>query len=241
MKKIIFLMALLGCGGDDGHAANGSPDAAAIDAAVDAPLSVDCMSYCDEMTAGCKDANAQYTSTQCMKDCASFPVAASTINDQIGDTLGCRLHFAIAATTAVKAMANATEIASDCAYASPAGDLLTAAKPAYCSGGDVCASFCALEIQACGSLSAPLAGNPRDQTNNPIYQFRDMDDCMSSCDTYVTGQAMAHAYSTSAKGDSLACRLAQAADAAVSVANAMNECPSTAIAPTGACAGTATP
>jgi hypothetical protein len=48
--------------------------------------------------------------------------------------------------------------AADCAYAGPAGNVLTAAVPAFCSGGNACASFCALEVQACGSVQMPLPG-----------------------------------------------------------------------------------
>jgi hypothetical protein len=217
------MFALAGCGGD------GNP---AIDAAVapDAPA-LDCATYCSEIQANCTGGNAQYPDmAHCMATCASFSVGTSQVTDMSGNTLGCRIHYAGAPSM--------MEAATHCFHAGPAGDLITATAPAFCSGGDVCASFCTLEIKACGSLDAPLPGNPRDNTNNPIYQYRNMASCMTSCAAFDK----THEYSTMAAGDSLACRLYHATIAAIAVTpNGTTECPYTGPTPRGPCAGTATP
>lgn len=219
MRSLLVMISLVGCGG------GGNP---AIDAA---PVALDCPTYCAEVQANCTGANAQYPDmAHCMATCASFTVGTSTVTDTSGNTLGCRIHYAGAPSM--------TAPATDCVHAGPAGDLITATPPAFCSGGDVCASFCILEIKACGTLDAPLPGNPRQPDGNPIFQYRNMDDCMASCAAFDK----THEYGTTAVGDSLACRLFYATSAAISVTpDAIMYCPYTAPAPTGACAGTATP
>jgi hypothetical protein len=165
-----------------------------------------------------------------MATCASFTVGTSTVNDMSGNTLGCRIYHAGAPSV----MAAATH----CPHAGPGGDLLTASPPTFCSGGNVCASFCALEIKACGSLDAPLPGDPRDATNNHLFQYQNMDDCMRLC----AGFDKTHEYSTAAMGNSLACRLLQATSAAIAVTpNAMTYCRYTGEIPRGPCVGTPSP
>lgn len=112
-----------------------------------------------------------------------------------------------------------------------------ASPPAACSGGDVCTSFCMLQLKACGSLEVPLPGDPRDGNGNPLFQYRNMERCMSNCAMLDK----THAYSTTAAGDSLACRLLHATKAAIDLASAMTECVYTGLPPTGPCAGTPMP
>lgn len=216
--SFLILAVLLGCGDDQP-----APDAI--------PVTLDCPSYCREIQANCTGANAQYPDmAHCMAACASFPVATSAITDMSGNTLGCRIYHAGSPST--------TAPETHCAHAGPGGDLITANPPGVCSGGDVCTSFCALEIKACGSLDAPLPGNPRDPTGNPLFQYRNMANCMTNCAAFDK----THPYSIAAAGDSLACRLLHATSAAIAVSpNGETECPYTAVAPTGPCAGTPTP
>ena len=223
MRTFLVMMALVGCGGDSQTA-----DAAVKDAA---PVTLDCTAYCNEIQANCTGANAQYPDmAHCIATCASFAVGTSKVTDTSGNTLGCRIyHGGDPAKTAA---------ATHCVHAGPGGDLITVATPAFCSGGDVCESFCTLEIKACGSLDAPLPGNPRDSTNNPIYQYQNREDCMISCAAFDK----THVYSTTASGNSLACRLYHATNAAIAVTpNGQMHCPHTAPLPTGLCAGTPTP
>jgi hypothetical protein len=223
MRTLLIMVALVGCGGDKKPAIDAAPDAA--------PVALDCPTYCTEIQENCTGANAQYPDmAHCTATCASFTVGTSKVTDTSGNTLGCRIYHAGAPSM--------TAPATHCVHAGPGGDLITAAPPSVCSGGDVCASFCALEIKACGSLDAPLPGNPRDSTNNPIYQYQNMNDCMTSCAAFDK----THAYSTTASGNSLACRLYHATNAAIAVTpNGVMHCPHTAPAPTAPCSGPAMP
>jgi hypothetical protein len=219
------MMALAACGGG-----NKSPLDAAIDTPIDTPPpALDCSTYCDKIQMNCKDANAQYPNAeQCTKACASFTVGTSTVTDTAGNTLGCRINYAVAASTMPS---------THCPQAGPAGDLITASTPGLCSGGDVCMSFCTLEIMDCGSVKVPLPGNPKDSTGNALFQYQDLNNCMSLCSAWDK----THGYSTMSMGDSLACRLSAAVTAAISLDSAKVYCAYTADFPTGQCAGTASP
>lgn len=224
MRTFLIVIAMAGCGN-----VNKTPIDATIDTAIDAPPpALDCSTYCAKIQTNCTGANAQYPNMdQCMATCASFPVGTSMVTDTAGNTLGCRINSAVAASTMA---------ATQCPHAGPAGDLIAAA-PAFCSGGDVCTSFCTLEIMACGSLNTPLPGNPKDATGNPIFQYQNLGDCMRLCPAWDK----THAYSTMSMGSSLACRLNAATSAAISVTSGKTFCAYTADFPTGACAGTASP
>lgn len=220
--SVCLILVAWGCSGGDNPAHDADIDAA--------PAILDCPSYCAEVQSNCTGTNAQYVDTaHCMAACSSFAVGTSTVNDTSGNTLGCRIYHGGAPAK----MAPATH----CPHAGLGGDRITASPPGVCSGGDVCESFCALDIKACGTLDAPLPGNPRDSTNNPIYQYRNVADCMTVCASFDK----THEYSTISAGDSLACRLLHATSAAISVTNAQTECPYTGMLPKGACAGIPTP
>jgi hypothetical protein len=222
--RSVLVAALIGCGDEDRPMIS--------DAAIDArPLTLDCETYCNEIQANCAGPNAQYASTaQCRATCESFAVGTSTVTDTSGNTLGCRIHHASAPPMVTPA--------AYCASAGPGGDLITATSPAFCSGGDVCTSFCTLEIKACGSLDAPLPGDPRDADGNHLYQYVNLSNCMRACG----GLDKTHIYSTTSAGDSLACRLAHAVRAAVAVIpDGVTHCAATAATATGPCTGAATP
>jgi hypothetical protein len=230
MRTFFIAIVLTGCGSDNKPAVDAPPDVA--------PVTLDCSTYCTEIHANCTDTNAQYPSTDtdtdtahCMATCALFPKGALT--DTSVNSLGCRIHYA--------GNPSKTDPAMNCAQAGPGGDPITTSAPASCSGGNVCTSFCTLEIQACGSLDAPLSGNPTDATNNPLFQYRNMADCMTTC----AGLDKTHAYSTAAMGDSLACRLLQTTSAAIggapSYTNAKMYCAYTGEIARGPCVGTSSP
>lgn len=81
------------------------------------------------------------------------------------------------------------------------------------------------------------SGDPEDARNNPLYQYQSVAQCIDACSKFD----MAHPYSTTAMGDSLACRLNEAVQAAISVMpDGAMHCSSTAGIPTGACVGTTT-
>jgi len=228
---LIILAAVVGCGSN-----NHATDAAVPDATPDA-VALDCDSYCNAIQLHCSEANAQYGGTDsaaalqsCKQTCSKSFAPGTSVDETSGNTLGCRIHYAVDASNPAKAP-------TDCIHAGPAGDLLTSSSMMFC--GDPCTSFCALEIKACGSVQMPLPGDPRDATNNSLFQYQNMANCMQAC----AGLDKTHAYSPSAKGDSLACRLYQATQAVISVMpNGVMFCADTAsFPPTGRCMGPATP
>lgn len=217
---VMVVVVIFGCrGGDD-----------SVDAGMDmSVVALDCPSYCNEIRSSCTGSNAQYPDdAHCMATCASFEVGASTVTDSSGNTLGCRIYHA---STLARSMPG-----DHCAAAGPAGGSVTMSTPGACSGDDVCESFCTLQIKACGSLEAPLFGDPRDETGNPLFQYRDMESCMTACAAFDK----THAYSTASRGDSLACRLLHATSAAM-MTTARAECRYTGPSAEGPCAGRAVP
>jgi hypothetical protein len=176
-----------------------------------AAVTQDCPTYCSEIQANCTGANAQYpaetTNAHCLAACASFPMG--TAADKTGNTLGCRIYHAGAPAI--------MDAATHCVHAGPGGDKTSVAAPGTC--GDACTSFCTLEIKACG-VTGDAGGNG---------QYADMNACMTACG----GFEKTHLYAITASGDSLACRLYHATNAAIS-GNATAHCPHTAAAPAGA-------
>lgn len=171
MVVLICIPPLIGCRHDEKPTVDGGSheDASQEDASPEdaAPVFLDCPSYCTEIQAHCIGANTQYDDTpSCMATCASFEVGTSTITDTSGNTLGCRIYHAGAPTR--------TDPGTECAQAGPAGDLLRAdaGTPMGCSGGDLCQSFCTLEIKACGSLDVPSTAIPRTPPTIPYSSTR---------------------------------------------------------------------
>lgn len=226
MRTLFITLALVGfgCGDDSSSTPIDAPPTPTIDAATPT-VALDCPTYCTEVLANCTGANAQYPDmAHCIGTCASFTVGTSKVTDTAGNTLGCRIYHG--------GTPSMTAPATHCVHSGPGGDqinLPAGTAPAVCSGGDVCASFCALEVKACGTLAAPIAGIPA--------QYQDAAACMTAC----AGFDKTHAYGTTAAGNSLACRLYHATNAAVSATTAVTHCPHTAATPTGPCAGTAMP
>lgn len=205
-RILVVMMSLASCGGDK------KPG---VDAAIDA-LELTCSTYCSEIQNHCTGGNAQYMdAAECMAACLSFDAGTGTVTDMSGNTLGCRIYHAGAPSM--------TAAATSCPHAGPGGDVISPAAGAFCSGGDVCASFCALEIRACGSIEAPLSGDPTDATGNHLFQYRNQERCVSAC----AGYDKTHAYSTTAMGNTLACRLYRAVKAATSPENARLYCAAT--------------
>lgn len=54
-----------------------------------------------------------------------------------------------------------------------------------------CEAFCTSEVAACGSLDAPLPGNPRDPTGNQLFQFRSVESRIGRCMLSFTAEALA--------------------------------------------------
>jgi len=191
MRTLLIALVLLGCSGDDKKTT--------VDAAVDAPaVKLDCDTYCTQIMANCTGANTQYASMgHCLGSCAAIPVGTSKVTDTSGNTLGCRIYHS---GTPAMGMPG-----THCPHAGPGGDLLTAAAPGGCSGGNICQNFCNIEIKTCGSIDAPIAGGVI------VPQYQNAADCMTKCAAFPNKD---QPYSTTAKGDSLACRLYHVTNAA---------------------------
>lgn len=223
MRTLFITLALVGfvgCG-DDGKTTT-PIDAPVVTPPIDAApvVALDCPTYCGEILANCTGATAQYPDmAHCTAACAAFPVGTSKVTDTSGNTLGCRIYHAGAPAKATPA--------THCPHAGPAGDVTTAAGAGTC--GDPCTSFCNLEVKACGTTAAPITGI------TPVYA--DTAACMTACN----GFDKTHLYGTTSAGDSLACRLYHATNAAISATNATTHCPHTQATPTGPCAGAPTP
>ncbi len=211
MRTLLILsLVLFGCSDDK---TNNTPADAAIDAPP--PLTLDCPTYCTEIQANCTGTNAQYPTepntpnAHCLAACASFPTG--TLADTSGNTLGCRIYHAGAPAK--------TDPVLHCPHAGPGGDLTSVtAPPGTC--GDACTSFCTLEIKACGTTtSAPTTG-----------QYADMPSCITMCKAFTN---TTHKYAITSSGDSLACRLYHATNAAIT-GNATVHCPHTGPTPAGA-------
>jgi hypothetical protein len=189
MRNLLPLMLIFAaaCGGDDD----------ATDAAV---AKLDCPSYCSQIQANCTGANAQYADdAHCTGACNSF--AAGTLGQMTGNTLGCRLYHSGAPAK--------MDAATHCPHAGPGGDKIGGTGTC----GDVCTSFCTMEIRACG-MTGDAGGNG---------QYTSMTDCMTKCAAFPNPTAL---YSPTAKGDSLACRLYHATNASIS-GMAATHCPHT--------------
>lgn len=234
MRTFLLIVILISCGGGN----NGTIDAGrdtATDTPIDmTPLSLDCTTYCTQIQNHCTGTYLQYPKVEpslqpCMDICASFDVGTSKVTDTTGNTLGCRINHAAAA---------ATTPTDECPRAGPVGSLLTVNMAEYCGSSDACLTFCTLEITACGSVADPLPNDPRDASGNLLFQYQNLNNCMTLCDADFDKRP---SYSAMATGDSLACRLAAAVTARISLDSAKVHCRDTADAATGQCAGTASP
>lgn len=209
MRKVLLMIALVGCGGDDGNTTDASPDGRPV-------LTLDCPTYCSTITANCTGTNVQYgDAAHCTGTCAAFtPGAAAT--ETSGNTLGCRIYHAQNAMVSGDA-------ATHCPHAGPTGGKVDSAG--VC--GDPCTDFCALEAKICGTNAAPVTGI----TN----RYADTAACMSAC----TGFDKTVQYSpTVAAGNTFACRvyhLTNAASLSAMPAMANTHCGHTLSPATGVC------
>jgi hypothetical protein len=94
--------------------------------------------------------------------------------------------------------------ATHCIHAGPLGDQVDQAGTC----GDPCTSFCTLEIKVCGSIAVSLPGI--------TAQYQDMAACMTACANFnKTAKYVLNGTPASPSGDSLACRMYHATNAAL--------------------------
>jgi hypothetical protein len=198
MRSLFLMFVLTGCGNvqDKPTTTVDAPVTPLADAPADVPvdmppaIALDCATYCTTIAANCTGANAQYPDTaHCMGTCAAFDLG--TAGQISGNTLGCRLYHA--------GMPAMTDPNTHCVHAGPGGDKTSAAAPGTC--GDACNSFCAIEIKACG-VTGDSGGHG---------QYTNVAACNFACAMFEK----THLYSITSTGDSLACRLYHATNAAI--------------------------
>lgn len=220
MRPLLILLGLVACGSVQQTVPDAAPpiDTApsAPDAATnppsDAATALDCTNYCTTIGTACTGTNAQFggssaadAAAHCMGTCASFPSSAT----QTGDTLGCHLYHAMNA-----AMPNGAAV--HCPHAGPAGDVIGTGSTAGGVCGDACTNFCTLVQFTCTGANAAYAS---------------VADCLTACATFSTTARYTidttNFPSTNPTGNTLACRLYHATNAAVSAAAAPTHCPHT--------------
>jgi hypothetical protein len=217
MRPLLILLGLVACGSVQQTVPDAAPpiDAAlpasdaASDAATDAAAALDCTTYCTTVASACTGTNAQFggasaadATMHCMGTCVSFANSAT----QTGDTLGCHLYHAMNA-----AMSGGAAI--HCPHAGPAGDVIGTGSTAGGVCGDACTNFCTLVQTVCTGANAAYASN---------------NDCMTACSGFSTAAKYtidtSSFPSTTPTGNTLACRLYHATNAAVSAAQATTHC-----------------
>jgi hypothetical protein len=242
MRTLLLSLVLIGCGSSNNTTADAPPGDTGGSGSDAATVALDCPTYCNTIMANCTGAtNAQYPDmNHCLGSCAAFPVTGSKVTDTTGNTLGCRIYHSGAAGGST---ANAT---LHCPHAGPGGEALNASPPGFCSGpstgGDLCATFCTLQIKTCGSTDAPVtvAGTAI------VPQYKNEAACEAVCkngdntaNPPIAKFDLTHLYATTSAGNSLACRIAHwtnaASNAGLATPNAAGvntHCPHTAAAQT---------
>lgn len=208
MRKVLLMIALLGCGGDE----DSTPDAAPGRPV----LALNCTTYCDTIAAACTGANAQYSdAAHCTGTCAAFPPGQNA-SETSGNTLGCRIYHAQNAMLGQDPTVH-------CPHAGPGGGKVDAAA-GQC--GDPCLSFCTLNTKVCGTNAAPVTG--------VANRYADMAACMTACNGFEKTTQYSPSVNT---GNNLACRINHLTNAASStMANVINtHCGHTLSPATGVC------
>jgi hypothetical protein len=211
MRTLLILsLVLFGCSDDKTN--NTPPADAAVPTPDAATVDLTCTNYCTTIATSCTGNLAQFGGTSaadatahCMGTCATFMNSAT----QAGDTIGCHLYHAQVAGMP----GNAT---THCPHAGPGGDVLGTTS-ATC--GDPCVNFCSIVQGACTGANVVYATTA---------------ECMTTCSGFLTPTPVAPYTvntttfpSTNPSGNTLACRLYHATNAAVSAAAAVTHCPHT--------------
>jgi hypothetical protein len=131
-------------GGSSGASTGGSSGAGTGGSAGGGNLS--CDGYCTSIMASCTGANSQFTTKEiCMAVCGSYPEGAQS--DTSGNTLGCRLYHAGAASA---------DAATHCKHAGPAGvGTCGSSCEGYCN---MMLEFCPSEYQDAADCTTTCAG-----------------------------------------------------------------------------------
>lgn len=114
-----------------------------------------CERYCDTVGANCTGTNEQYESRAvCLRACARLP--EGNPEDNAGNSISCRLHFAESAAN------TPGEAAGACSAAGPGGAQLDA--PSVC--GSYCEGLCVLALDTCKGAN---------------FRFTSLAECQTAC------------------------------------------------------------
>lgn len=126
-------------------------------ATTDAPVELDCESYCELYEAGCEDFSEYANTAECLSQCAQWPVGEP--NQTASDSLGCRTYHVTVAGT--------IDPVVHCPHAGPSG-----AGVCVDPNGPQCHSYCDTYFSACvGTLNS----------------YASEDDCMAQCAAWYPG------------------------------------------------------
>ncbi len=149
----------------------------------DSATSPRCAEYCTTIADACTDANEQYaTELACTNMCELMTPGAE--NEASGNTLGCRMTWALEAFEL-----QGEELAQTCRWAGPAGD-------GTCGG--LCESFCTYAMDICSGDNAQWATATECITEcnslpeEPPYSTAVIDGPSRSCRLYHLGLATAN-------------------------------------------------
>jgi hypothetical protein len=188
----------LGAGGSAGANTSGSGGSAVAGGEggmPDEPATA-CERYCEAVTEGCTGDSTQYTDYDaCLVTCPYFPLG--TEGDTTGNTLQCRLNYALKAPS---------EPVTYCTWAGPGGDGMC---------GSNCEGFCTLMTATCTPTSTGAAGE----------YFPSNEECLNRCATLpAVGSYCATDNSITGGADTFECRLYHVA-AAIYADDSAIHCP----------------
>lgn len=188
---VLIALALVGCNGllglDEAYldatigaaGSSGAETGAGGDGGSPTETASPCERYCEAITDACTGESAQYTDLEaCLLACPDFPEGSP--GDREGNTLGCRLNYALKAPS---------EPITYCTWAGPGGD-------GAC--GSNCEGFCTLMAATCTA----------DSTRASTDYFTSTEDCLDACAAVPQrGPYSATDQSTTGGADIFECRL----------------------------------
>lgn len=192
-SSLLLALALFGCNsllgldeahldssiGASGAADDGRGSGAGGEGGAPAEPATLCEQYCAAITEACTGDNTQYTNLEgCLRTCPIFD--EGTPEDTEGNTLGCRLGYALKAPS---------EPITYCTWAGPGGDGMC---------GSNCEGFCSLMAVACTADTTSAEGD----------YFETTKDCLRACEEVPqSGPYSATNESTTGGADIFECRL----------------------------------
>ncbi len=165
----------------------------AVDAGASVEAGVTCDYYCQQITLNCTGSSVEYQGnlSMCQTMCNNLALDTGFMSDTSGNTLGCRVHYAV--------QAGVSDAVANCRAAGPLGGGVCGAK------SDACDNFCALDVPYCMGIGVPSYVDATDCTNH----------CLTSGDSDAATFSAGYSFVTDGgatgvdlpeNGDTLNCR-----------------------------------